>query len=165
MGSLRRGTKRLDQRSISAEGASGAHPGRMSRTSLIGRMLCCGLLAVVLSGLHGSSPARADGPCGRVPCSGPIVQISYCWCPELGKFDPEQVAVDPAAPVVLVANGLREEAVLTDATGRVVLRIPGGAQAPLRLPGPGTYAYMLAAPPSPETPPLIVRVGGSPGLP
>jgi len=129
-------------------------------------MLCCGLLAVVLSGLHGGSPARADGPCGVVPCNGPVVQISYCWCPELGKFDPEQVDVDQVAdPVVLVANGLREEAVLTDTAGRVVLRIPGGAQAPLRLPGPGTYAFTLAAPSSPETPPLIVRVGGAPGRP
>lgn len=129
-------------------------------------MLCCGLLAAVLLGLHGGSPARADDPCARLPCSGPIVLISYCWCPEIGRFDPEQVVVDQVAdPVVLVSNGLREEAVLTDAAGRIALRIPGGGQAPLRLPGPGTYAYTLAAPPSPGTPPLIVRVGGAPGQP
>ncbi|HEY7199235.1 MAG TPA: hypothetical protein VIC57_03435 [Candidatus Dormibacteraeota bacterium] len=134
----------------------------MSRTPLIGRILACGFAAALLLGAHGGSPAppALALDCTIQPCTGPVVLISYCWCPEVARFDPEQVDVEPVGdPAVQVVNGLKTDVVLIDAAGRVVLRLPAGAAAPLRLPGPGTYAYTLALPRSPDTPPLVVRVG------
>ena len=135
----------------------------MSRTPLIRRILVCFLAAGLLLGVHGGSPAPAPAlalDCTIQPCTGPVVLISYCWCPEVARFDPEQVDVEPVGdPALQVVNGLKTEAVLIDDAGRVVLRLPAGAAEPLRLPGPGTYAYSLALPRSPDTPPLVVRVG------
>jgi hypothetical protein len=132
---------------------------------IVRRVFGCAVIVALFLGLYGAPIARAQTGPSPSPAATPIptppalvtVFVSYCWCPDVAKMVPSEVTVSQGERLV-VTNDLSAEAVLADELGRVVAVIAPGASAPLQLPGPGTYVYVLVSPQSPNPPVLTVQV-------
>jgi hypothetical protein len=108
----------------------------------------------------GVSPAAVAAPTTTPPPYVNVV-VSYCWCPDVAKMVPSDVTVaQQLGEQVIIVNQLSEEADLIDQQGAVAARVAPGASAPLQLPGPGTYRYVLVSPPSPNPAVLTVHAQG-----